>query len=170
MWIIGPHYVVSVHWNVSRRSLPVLKNTGFEEKWIQTQNFCSTQFISQDAQTISIYLLCPILRSSIWPADCFTATGCFDLSCFFCNKWTLYLWISVGKSVAHRSDKPLNADKSSALHLQICATQRSTSFCRKVADFMNSERTSPVANSVMHWRIFTYLDVSAALLYTIHCN
>jgi len=31
----------------------------------------------------------------------------------------------------------LNADKSSALHLQICATQTLISFCRKVAEFMN---------------------------------
>ena len=29
---------------------------------------------------------------------------------------------------------------------------------------------SPVANSVMHWRIGTFLDVSAALLYTVDCN
>jgi len=28
----------------------------------------------------------------------------------------------------------------------------------------------PVANSVMHWRIRTFLDVSAALLYIVHCN
>ena len=35
---------------------------------------------------------------------------------------------------------------------------------------MNFERTSSVANSLMHWRIRTFLDVSAALLYTVHCN
>jgi hypothetical protein len=28
----------------------------------------------------------------------------------------------------------------------------------------------PMANSVMHWRIRTFLDVSAALLYIGHCN
>ena len=43
-------------------------------------------------------------------------------------------------------------------------------FCRKVAEFMNFQWTSSTANSVMHWRIHTFLDVSAALLYTVHCN
>jgi len=43
-------------------------------------------------------------------------------------------------------------------------------FAVKVADFMNFERTSSVANSVMYWRIRTFLVVPAALLYTVHCN
>jgi len=43
-------------------------------------------------------------------------------------------------------------------------------FCRKVGDFMNFQWTSSVAKNVMHWRIRTFLDVSAALLYTVHCN
>jgi len=43
-------------------------------------------------------------------------------------------------------------------------------FCHKVAEFMNFQSTSSVANSVMHWWIRTFLDVSAALLYTVHYN
>jgi len=43
-------------------------------------------------------------------------------------------------------------------------------FCRKVAEFMNFQWTSSMANSVMHWKIRTFLDVSAALLYIVHCN
>ena len=45
-----------------------------------------------------------------------------------CNKRTMYLWSGVGKSVAYRREKPLIADKSIVLHLQIrvCATQTST--------------------------------------------
>jgi len=43
-------------------------------------------------------------------------------------------------------------------------------FCRKVAEFMNFQWTSSVANRVIHWRIRTFLDVSAALLYIVHCN
>ena len=85
-----------------------------------------------------------------------------------CNKWTMYSWSGVGKSVAYRRDKPLNADKSTVLHLQICATQASTSCLPE--SFMNSERTSSVANGVIHWRICTFLDMSAALLYIVHCN
>jgi len=41
---------------------------------------------------------------------------------------------------------------------------------RKVAESMNIQWTSPLANSVMHWRILTFLDVTAALLYTVHCT
>jgi len=43
-------------------------------------------------------------------------------------------------------------------------------FCRKVAEFMNFQWISSMANSVMQWQIRTFLDVSAALLYTAHSN
>jgi len=43
-------------------------------------------------------------------------------------------------------------------------------FCLKLAEFMNFQWTSAVPNSVMHWRICTFLDVSAALLYIVHWN
>jgi len=43
-------------------------------------------------------------------------------------------------------------------------------FCRNVAEVMNFQWTSSMANSVMHWRIHTFLDVSAALLYIVHWN
>jgi len=40
-------------------------------------------------------------------------------------------------------------------------------FCRKVAEFMNFERTSSVANSVMHWRIRTFFRcVSGPTIYS----
>ena len=39
----------------------------------------------------------------------------------------MYLWSGVGKTVAYKRDKPLNADTIIVLHLQICATQTSTS-------------------------------------------
>jgi len=43
-------------------------------------------------------------------------------------------------------------------------------FCHKLAEFMNFQWTSSMANSVIHWRIRTFLGVSGALLYTVHCN
>ena len=71
-----------------------------------------------------------------------------------CNKLTLYLWIWVGKSVAHRRDKPSSADKSSALHLQICATQTSISispwssrFYELWANFLRGKQCNALKNT-----------------------
>jgi hypothetical protein len=59
-----------------------LTTQGVREKVRQILNFCSPQFITQDAKIISIYILCPILHCSTKRADCFIATHCFILPCF----------------------------------------------------------------------------------------
>jgi len=80
--IIAPHYVVSVHWNASRKPLTLLKNTGGSRKINTTTEFLFTTFMSQNVKIISIHLLCPILHCSTWPADFFTSADCFIFPCF----------------------------------------------------------------------------------------
>ena len=67
----------------------------------------------------------------------------------------------------YRRDKSLNADKSTYKYVQ---ARHRLPVCRKVADVMNFEQTSSVANSGTYLKICTFLDVSAALLYIVHCN
>ena len=71
-----------------------------------------------------------------------------------CNKWSMYLRTEFGKSVAHRRDKPLNADKSIVLHLQICATQTSTfllpessGFYELWANFLRGKKCNGLKNT-----------------------
>jgi len=89
---------------------------------------------------------------------------------YYCNKWTMYLLIWVGKSVMHRRDKSSNADNSNDCTYKYMQLRHWFPFCHKLAEFMNFQWISSMANSVMHWRICTFLDASAALLYTVHWN
>jgi hypothetical protein len=78
------------------------------------------------------------------------------------------VWSNKKKECVQRS-KVFPADKNSVLHLQICETQTLIYFSHKVAGFMNFLWNFPVGNSVMHWRIRIFLDVSDSTLYS-HCN
>ena len=56
------------------------------------------------------------------------------------------------------------------LLINVCNSHIDLPIFRNVAESMNIQWTSPVTNSVMHWRILTFLDVTVVLLYTVHCT
>jgi len=80
------------------------------------------------------------------------------------------LYNGVRKSVVYRRDKPLTADKSSVASYKNVQARHRLPVCRKVADVVNFEQASFVANSGIHWKLCTFLYLSASLLYIVHCN